>query len=282
MNKAKTSLLLQRILVYTVLTFTALSIIFIFYTLIVNASRTHIDIQSGFRIWFGNYFGTNLSNLLENNNINVLNAMKNSLIIALLTAFLSTYVSALTAYGIHLYRFKGRNFLFMFILAVMMIPSQIASVGLITILYSVGWTDNYAVLIIPAMAAPATLFFIKQYLDSILHYELVEASRVDGASELRIFHQIVLPLIKPALAIQFIFSFVASWNNFFFPSLIITSPDKRTIPIVISLLKNSSPDAFDLGPVYMLMVLSIFPMIIVFIIFSRQIIKGITLGSVKG
>lgn len=269
-------------MVYSVLSIISVFIIFIFYTLLVNASRQHYDIQSGFSAFFGNYFGTNLKNLLANDNINVINAMKNSMFIALLTAVLSTYVSALTAYGIHLYRFPGRNFIFMFILAVMMIPTLIASVGLITILYSLNFVDNYIVLIVPAMAAPATFFFIKQYLDTVLHYELVEASRVDGASELKIFHRIVLPMIKPAMAIQFIFSFVASWNNFFFPSLIIQSPDKRTIPMVISLLKSSSPDSFDLGPVYMLMVLSIFPMIIVFLIFSKQIIKGITLGSVKG
>lgn len=282
MSRARLNVTIQKIFVYAVLIFICTFIVFIFYTLLVNASRQHFDIQSGFAIFFGNYFGTNLDNLLANDNINVLNSLKNSLIIATATAFLSTYVSALTAYGIHLYRFKGRNFIFVFILAVMMIPSQIASVGLITILYSINFVDNFYVLIVPAMAAPATFFFIKQYLDSVLHFELVEASRVDGANELKIFHRIALPLIKPALAIQFIFSFVASWNNFFFPSLILQSPDKRTIPMVIALLKNSSPDSFDLGPVYMLMVISIFPMIIVFLIFSRQIIKGITLGSVKG
>lgn len=282
MTKNKISLFLQKTLVYSILSLISAFIIFLFYTMIVNASRQHFDIQTGFSAFFGNYFGTNLKNLLANDNINVLNAMKNSLFIASLTALLSTYVSALTAYGIHLYKFRFRNFLFMFILAVMMIPTLIASVGLITILYSLNFVDNYFVLIVPAMAAPATFFFIKQYLDTVLHFELVEASRVDGASELMIFHRIVLPLIKPAIAIQFIFSFVASWNNFFFPSLIITSPNKRTIPMVISLLKSSSPDSFDLGPVYMLMVLAIIPMLIVFVIFSKQIIKGITLGSVKG
>lgn len=282
MNKARLNLLLQRIFVYAILGILSLSIIFIFYTLLVNASRSHIDIQGGFNAWFGNYFKINLDNLLANETVKLKSAMRNSLFIATATAFLSTYVSALTAYSIHLYRFKGRNFIFTFILAVMMIPTQIASVGLITILYSIGWTDNYYVLILPAMAAPATFFFIKQYLDSVLHFELVEASRVDGASELKIFHRVVLPLIKPALAIQFIFSFVASWNNFFFPNLIIQSPDKKTIPMVISLLQSSSPDTFDQGVIYMLMALSIMPMIIVFIIFSKQIIKGITLGSVKG
>lgn len=282
MSRAKLSLTLQRIMVYTVLSLITFLVVFLFYTLLVNASRTHIDIQSGFSAYFGDYFGENLEKLLANDNINVLNAMKNSLIIATLSAALTTYVSALTAYSIHLYRFKGRRFIYMFILAVMMIPAQIASIGLVTILYTINFVDNFFVLIAPGIAAPATFFFIKQYLDSVLHFEIVEASRVDGAKELTIFHRVVLPMIKPALAIQFIFSFVASWNNFFLPSLIIQSPDKRTIPIVISLLKSSSPDSFDLGPVYMFMVLAIFPMIIMFIIFSRQIIKGITLGSVKG
>ncbi len=282
MSRAKISLYLQRTMVYTVLTLICGLVVFLFYTLVVNASRSHFDIQSGFSVYFGNYFGTNLKNLLANDNINVLNSMKNSLIIATLSAFLTTYVSALTAYAIHLYKFKGRQTIYMFILAVMMIPAQIASIGLVTILYSINFVDNYFVLIAPGIAAPATFFFIKQYLDSVLHYEIVEASRVDGAHELSIFHRVVLPMIKPALAIQFIFSFVASWNNFFLPSLIIQSPDKRTIPVVISLLTSSSPDSFDLGPVYMFMVFSIFPMLVVFIIFSRQIIKGITLGSVKG
>lgn len=282
MNKAKINLTLQRIMVYSVLSLISLLIVFLFYTLLVNASRAHIDIQNGFSAFFGNYFGINLKNLLANENINVLNAMKNSFFISSVSALLTTYVSALTAYAIHLYRFKGRKFIYMFILAVMMIPSQIASIGLVTLLYTLNFVDNYFVLIVPSIAAPATFFFIKQYLDSVLPYEVIEASRVDGSSEIRTFHRIALPMIKPALAIQFIFSFVASWNNFFLPSLIIQSPDKRTIPIVISLLKSSSPDSFDLGPVYMFMVFSIFPMIIVFLIFSKQIIKGITLGSVKG
>lgn len=281
-NSAKFNLMLQKIMVYMVLSLIALIILFIFYTLIVNASRSHFEIQKGFSLFIGEFFGKNLAKLLENKNINVLNAMKNSLVIASLSAVLTTYVSALTAYSIHLYKFKGRQFIYMFILAVMMIPSQIASIGLVTILYSMNLIDNYYVIIIPGIAAPATFFFIKQYLDSVLPFDVVESARVDGSRELQTFHRIVLPMIKPALAVQLIFSFVASWNNFFLPSLIIQSPSKRTIPIVISLLKNSSPDTFDLGPVYVFMTLAIFPMLIVYLIFSKQIIKGVTLGSVKG
>lgn len=119
-------------------------------------------------------------------------------------------------------------------------------------------------------------------MDSVLPYEVIESARVDGATEIKTFHRLVLPMISPAIAVQFIFSFVASWNNFYLPNLVIISPEKKTIPIVISLLTSSSPDTFDLGPVYMLMVLAIVPMMIIYLILSKKIIKGVTLGSVKG
>lgn len=282
MSKAKLNLYLQRTLIYTVLSLLVIIILFLLYTMVVNASRTHSEIMQGFSAFFGEYFGENFKALIENDFLDVTGALRNSFIVATLSAIFTTYVSALTAYAIHLYRFKGRNFIYGFILAVMMVPTQIASIGLVTLLYSINFVDNYFVLIAPGIAAPATFFFIKQYLDSVLHYEIIEASRVDGSSELKTFHRVVLPMIKPALAIQFIFSFVASWNNFFYPSLIIQSDYKRTVPLVIAQLSSSNPDTFDLGPIYMFMTLSILPMIIVFIIFSRQIIKGITLGSVKG
>ena len=204
-HSGRLQLFFQRSFIYTILTLLSIIILFLFYTLIVNASRAHAEIQKGFSLWFGDFFSRNLNNLLDNNNINVINALKNSLFVATLSAILTTYVSALTAYGIHLYRFKGRTQIYMFILAVMMIPSQIANIGLVTILYSLDLVDNFAVIILPGIAAPATFFFIKQYLDSILPYEVVESGRVDGAKELRIFHQIVLPMIKPVLAVQFIF-----------------------------------------------------------------------------
>lgn len=212
----------------------------------------------------------------------VLSGLKNSFIIAFSTAILTTYFSALAAYGIHMYKFKGRTFFYFFMLAVIMVPSSIASIGLVTMLYSINWTDNFWVIIIPAIASPTTFFFMKQYLESTLPKEIVEAARVDGSSEFRTFNQIVLPVLKPALAVQFIFSFVASWNNLFLPGLIIQSGNKRTVPIIISLLGNSDPKTFDLGKIYMLMLLAIIPMLIIYLIFSKKIIKGVTLGSVKG
>ncbi len=281
-RQARVNLFLQKLMVYTTLVLFAVVVLFLFYTLFVNSSRSHFDIQKGFSLLPSDHLIRNFNKLVANKNINVFNAMKNSLIIALSSAVLTTYVSSLTAYGIHLYRFKGRQFVYMFILAVMMIPSQIANIGLVTILYHLNLVDNFYVIVLPGVAAPATFFFIKQYMDSILPFEVIESARMDGSKELQTFHRIALPMIKPALAVQFIFAFVASWNNFFLPSLVIQSPSKRTIPIVISLLKSSSPDTFDLGPIFVFMSLAIFPMLFVYLIFSKQIIKGVTLGSVKG
>ena len=145
-----------------------------------------------------------------------------------------------------------------------------------------GWMYSFIPINLPTVASPVTYFFMRQYMASVLPREVIEASRVDGGSEIRTFHQIVLPIIKPALALQFIFGYVGNWNNYFIPALLLTSNDTKTLPLVIAMLKSSSPDQFDLGQVYVLMTLAIFPLIIVYLIFSKSIIKGVTAGSVKG
>lgn len=278
----KIALNLYRFLVYAIFIVFTLAILFIFYTLIIDSTRAHVDIQKGLALLPGKSFTKNFNNLFGDKNLFVLRGIGNSLFIALTSAILSTYFSALSAYGIHQYRFKGRGFAYMFILAVIMIPTQIASIGLVTILYTINFVDNYWVLIIPSIASPATFFFMKQYLDSTLPHEVVEAARVDGSNEFMTFNRIVIPMLKPAMAVQFIFAFVGSWNNLFMPSLVIQSGKKRTIPVIISLLTASSPDSFDIGKNYMLMVVAIVPMLIIYLIFSQNIIKGATAGSVKG
>ena len=276
------SFYLQRAFVYTVLILLTIVIIFIFYILIINSTRAHYDIQKGFSFLPGDQFLINFKKMIDNANFKVIKALGNSLFIAFISATLATYFNALAAYGIHLYNFKYRKFAFTFILLIMMIPAQVSSLGLVRMLYQADLIDNYIPLIIPSVAAPAVFFFLKQYLDSVLPYEVIESARIDGSKELHTFHKIVLPMIAPAVAVQFIFSFIASWNNYFMPSLIIQSQNKRTVPLVIAGLKASSPDMFDLGPVYMLLVVAIIPLLIVYLIFSRKIIQGITMGSIKG
>lgn len=279
----------RRVVAYTVLIFLTILCLFSIYILIVNATRSHAEINSGFSFLPGTHFIDNWNSVI-NSGLPVFKSFLNSFLIALISAVLCTYFSALTAYGIHMYDFKIKRIAFVFILVVMMVPTQVSAIGLVKLCTDMGFTTsgNFLVfipLIIPSVASPVVFFYMKQYLESILPKEMVEAARVDGAGEIRIFHGMVLPILKPALAIQFIFSFVANWNNYFVPQLLLASSgnDYKTIPLVLALLNdNSNPKAFDLGRVYLVMLLAVVPLLIVYLIFSRFIIKNLTSGSVKG
>jgi multiple sugar transport system permease protein len=281
-KRAKTVVIIRKIVVYIVLILLAIMCIFPFYILIVNCTRSNFQIQQGFSFTFGNFFTYNWNSLFDDTNIPMARALLNSLFISLSTATLSVYFSSLTAYAFHQYNFKGRNILFTFVLLIMMVPTTISSLGLLTLCAEYDLLDTYYPLIIPAIASPVTVFYMRQYLDSVMPKELVEAARVDGSGELSIFHRIVIPILKPAMAVQFIFAFVGSWNNYFFPALIIQSTNMKTIPLIIAGLASSDPTTFDLGKVYMLMTIAIIPLLLMYLLLSKFIIKGVTLGSVKG
>lgn len=278
----KVGLTIYRVIVYIVLILLSIICLFPFYILLVNSSRSSAEIQSTFSLWFGNSFGANWKNLFNNANLPITTGVRNSIFLALINAALTVYFSALTAYATHVYRFKGRKFVETFIIAVMMIPTQVAAMGLVIFCIQNGWKDNYLFLILPCIASPVTYFYMKQYLESILPIEIVEAARVDGTSEIGIFHKIVLPIIKPAMAVQFIFAYVANWNNYFTPSMLIDNQKLKTIPLLIAQLSASSPDTFDMGVNYMLMMIAVIPVVIVYLIFSKAIIKNLTSGAVKG
>ncbi len=285
----KFTLNLYRTFVYIVLIIMAIVCLFPFYIMLVNCTRTNVEIQREVSFWFGTNFINNLVNLFNNEQVPIASAMKNSLFIASISAVLTTYFSALTAYATHIYNFKGKKFITTFIMAIMMIPTQVSAIGSLLMYYQIQAAipglkllDTFIPLTIPAICAPVTYFYIKQYMDSVLPTEVIEAARVDGSSEIGIFHRMVLPMIKPALSVQFIFAFVSNWNNYFFPGLILTSKNKYTLPILISQLKSSDPTTFDYGQIYCLMTIVVLPLIIVYFILSKNIIKGLTSGAVKG
>ena len=118
-------------------------------------------------------------------------------------------------------------------------------------------------------------------MESTLPLALIEAARIDGSGEFRTFNSIVIPLMKPAIAVQAIFTFVSSWNNYFIPALILHDNDKKTLPILIAQLRAADWLKFDMGQVYMMIAFSIFPVIIVYLILSRQIVQGVAVGAVK-
>ncbi len=289
---SKFYMITRKTLVYSVLIALSILCLFTLYILIANSTRSHatlINPVKGAQPLFGRSFAKNFGGVWTSNfqlkyggGTSLIRAMANSLIIAVGATVCCVYFSTVTAYAIHMYRFKLRNAAFTFILVIMMIPTQVSTTGLIRMIYDLRWNNHFFPLILPSIAAPVTFFYIKQYMESVLPFEMVEAARVDGAGELRIFHQIVLPVMKPALAVQVIFAFVASWNNYFIPQLILQSPDRRTLPIVIAGLYSASDGAKDYGLIYMAIFISIIPLTIVYFAFSRFIMKGLTLGAVKG
>jgi multiple sugar transport system permease protein len=141
--------------------------------------------------------------------------------------------------------------------------------------------DSLLPLFLPSIAAPAVFYFMYSYMQSSLPMELLEAARIDGCSEFKTFNKIVLPIMKPALAVQAIFVFVSNWNNFFMPALVISSNDKKTLPILIASLRSADCLKFDMGKIYMFILLAIVPIIIVYILLSKYIVAGVTLGGVK-
>lgn len=281
-RKARTMLAVTRGVVYAILVFLTLLCLFSFYMLIINATRSNADLQGGFRLLPSTNFLINLVNAWNDASINIPRGMLNSFFVAASTALLSTYFSALTAYGIHAYDFKLKKLAFAFILAVMVIPNQVYAVGFYQMCVKLGWTNSYIPLILPGIAAPVVFFYMKQYMESVLPMEIVDAARVDGSGEFRTFNTIILPMMKPALAVQMIFTFVQSWNNYFLPALLLDKAEMKTVPIMIAQLRSADYSKFDMGKVYMFILLAILPVVVVYMCLSKYIIKGVTAGSVKG
>ena len=271
----------RSILAHTVLILLSFMCLFFFYVLIINATRSHAELQKGFSALPGKYFFTNLKNVANAGRFPMFRGILNSLIVSGCSAALCTYFSALTAYGLYAYDFKGKKVAFTFIMAILVMPTQVTAMGFLKLVTNMGMYDSLLPLIIPSIASPAVFYFMYSYLQSSLPISLVEAARIDGSGEFKTFNHIVLPIMKPAIAVQAIFTFVGSWNNYFVPALIIQSKNKMTVPILIATLRGADYMNFDMGKIYMMITVAIVPIIIVYLLLSKYIIAGVTLGGVK-
>ena len=256
--------------------------LFFFYILIVNATRSHAELQRGFSALPGKYFLENLKNVANDGTFPMFQGIINSLVVSACSAALCTYFSSLTAYGLYAYDFKMKKAAFTFIMAILVMPTQVTAMGFLRLITNMGMYDSLLPLIIPSIASPSVFYFMYSYLESSLPLSLVEAARIDGSGEFKTFNKIVLPIMKPAIAVQAIFTFVGSWNNYFVPALVIQSKDKMTVPILIATLRGADYMNFDMGKIYMMITVAIVPIIIVYLILSKYIIEGVTLGGVKG
>lgn len=279
--KSKKPNLVQSIVAHIVLIILSFMCLFFFYILIVNATRSHADLQKGFSALPGKYFLENLKNVANDGTFPMFRGIINSLLVSTCCAALSTYFSSLTAYGLYTYDFKLRKAAFTFIMAILVMPTQVTAMGFLRLITKMGMYDSLLPLIIPSIASPAVFYFMYSYLQSSLPLSLVEAARIDGSGEFRTFNQIVLPIMKPAIAVQSIFCFVGSWNNYFVPALVIQSKNKMTVPVLIATLRGADYMNFDMAKIYMMIMVAIVPIVIVYLLLSKYIIAGVTLGGVK-
>lgn len=280
--KSKAAQRAWSVFVHVILIALSFLCLFFFYILIVNATRSHAELQRGFSALPGKYFLENLKNVANDGTFPMFQGIINSLVVSTCSAALCTYFSSLTAYGLYAYDFKVRKAAFTFIMAILVMPTQVTAMGFLRLITNMGMYDSLLPLIIPSIASPSVFYFMYSYLESSLPLSLVEAARIDGSGEFKTFNRIVLPIMKPAIAVQAIFSFVGSWNNYFVPALVIQSKDKMTVPILIATLRGADYMNFDMGKIYMMITVAIVPIIIVYLILSKYIIEGVTLGGVKG
>ena len=279
-NSWTKKLRMKRTLIYVVSILLSLLSLMPFLIMFINATRDNYAIQQGISLMPGGMLGKNMQMLATRQSFNIVGGMWNSFQISSLSTLLALYFSSLTAYGLIVYRFKGRSLAFAFIMAVMMIPTQVSIVGFFTFMFKLGLTNTYWPLILPAIASPTVVFFMRQYMLAALPLDIVEAARIDGCSEMRTFNTIALPLMKPALATQAIFIFIGSWNRLFEPTMIISSQSKYTMPMLVSLLRS---DRFrtDYGTVYLALSLTVLPLFVMYFMLSKYIIRGVALGGIK-
>lgn len=270
-----------RVFAYVLCIFLACLSLFPFIIMLVNATRDTPSIQSSpISFLFGSNLKRNFQILTSKDMFSPWVGLKNSLIISVCATALTVYFSTLTAYALVAYEWKLKGPFFAMILAVMMIPATVTSIGFYQFMYRIGWTNNLLPLILPAIAAPGTVFFMRQFMIPALPMEIVQSARVDGASEFRTFNQIVLPIMKPAMATQAIFAFVASWNNLFIPQILLTKKEVYTMPIMVSLL-NGDIYKVEYGAIYLGILLTVLPIFVIYFALSKYIIAGVALGGVK-
>lgn len=250
-----------------------------FLMMIINATRSGNEIITGFTLIPGSSLADNWEAVTSN--LDIFRGLRNSLFIAVVTTLLCSYFSALTAYALSCFSFRGNKLIFIVMLVFMMVPAQLSLLGFYDLCNKLGLIDSYIPLIIPAIASPGTVFFLRQYILSVLNKALLEAPRIDGASEITIFHRIVLPIISPGVATMAIGTFIGSWNSYLIPLVLITDEELYTMPMMIASLNSVRDISTNMGATYLAVAISVIPIIVVFCFCSRYIISSISAGSVK-
>ena len=266
-------------IIYFLLILLGAACMFPFLLMLVNATRSGSEIMSSFTLIPSTHVKENWDTVFKY--FNLFKGMWNSLVVAVPSTLLCAYFSALTAYALAMYKFKGSKILFGAILVFMMIPGQLGLIGFYNLCTKLHLVNSYIPLIIPAIASPGTVFFLRQYVMSVMPPSLLEAARIDGASELYSFHRIAIPIMSPGIATMSIMGFIGGWNAYLLPMIILNKNDKFTLPVLMSTLKASTDITANQGAIYLAVAISVIPILLVFAFFSKYIISSISAGAVK-
>lgn len=270
---------IKKSILYILLIGLAIVCLLPFLLMMVNSTRSGREIMTSFTFKPGGSIKENWR--IVSGYFNLFLGFFNSIKVAVPATVLTAYFSALTAFALAVYKFKGKNIIVTTIVIFMMIPGQLGLLGFYNLVSKLRLVDSYIPLIIPAIAAPGTVFFLRQYVLSVLPKSLLEAARIDGAREIHMFHKITLPIMAPGIATMSIGAFIGNWNSYLVPLVLLNTPKKFTLPVMISSLNSSTDIASNQGAIYLAVAISVIPILIVFCFCSKYIISSISAGSVK-
>jgi len=249
-----------------------------FYNMIINATLPNHLIASRINMLPGTMTRANYGTMRQF--VDMFGALRNSLIIAVPGTLLTAYFGTMAAYGFSRFRFKGRNLLFTLVLSTLMIPHQLTLIGMFQIANAMRLTDTYWFVILPAVANAMTVFWMRAHISSTLDSAFLDAARMDGYSELRIFHAIVIPLSRVGIMTISILNFVGIWNDFMTPLVMLNTQRLFPASVIVAILRGV--EGSDQGAVYLGVALSVIPILVIYLMLNSKITAGITSGGVKG
>ncbi len=282
-NRSVRALVARRKLVHGLLilfcTFVALVAFYPFFVMVISSTHDNFNIVSKINVLPGRHLAENYERLTRN--MNILVGIKNSIVLSVAVTVIETYFTVMTAYAFAKFKFRGRNFLFGVILVFMMLPGQLGIIGFYKEIQALDMMNSYFPLIVPSIANCFAVFFYKQYMDTSLPTELIEAAIMDGCREIQIFHNIVIPLVKPAMVTQAVLTFIGTWNSYLNPLILLNEKEKFTLTLMIATVRDATNAEY--GAQYLGMVISVIPTVIIYCFGSKTIMEKITVGAaVKG
>lgn len=274
-NFFKTSI--SKVIIYFLLIISGALFLFPFFWMVIGATSESGEILSMPPSFLP---GKNLLNNIINleQSINIMKVVFNSLFIAIVFTILSLLITSMAGYAFAKFNFRGRDILFFILLLAIMIPYHITLVPLFEIFVELDWLNTYKSVILPQLAYPFAIFLMRQNMLSFPD-AVIEAARIDGAGEFKIFFKIVLPAMKPALSALAIFLLMFQWNNFLWPMIMLNSSEMYTLPVALSSLIGFS--RVDYGQLMLLSAISVLPIVLIFLLLQKQFVSGILGGSVK-